>query len=235
MTHLRSTLSIDRLSVADGQGNIYRELYRGFEYVMISAVPGDVAEFGTSSGRTALTLAKAMADLGKRYGPSDHAHAIGHRRLHLFDSFEGFPAAIDPIDKAAPQIASGAWGAGVAKDAPPALLREMCETQLPADDILIYEGWYKDTMPKLDSGIRFAMVHIDCDLYESTMDVLDRLFTIDAFADGCAIFFDDWYCNRGSPDFGEQRAWAECIARHRPRFTDWGGYATVGRKFLIHR
>jgi hypothetical protein len=43
------------------------------------------------------------------------------------------------------------------------------------------------------------------------------------------------FCNRGSPDFGEQKAWADCIAKHRPRFTDWGAYATMGRRFIIHR
>jgi hypothetical protein len=235
VTHPRSLPSIDNLNPQLGADDIYRELYRGFEYVMISAVQGHVAEFGTSSGRTALTLAKAMADYGDRYGASDVAHGIGERRLYLFDSFEGFPAANHPADIAAPHVASGAWGPGVAKDAPPSLLMEMCRTHLPALRIDIRVGWYKDTMPQLDSSIRFAMVHIDCDLYESTLDVLDRLFTLDAFSDGCAIYFDDWYCNRGSQEFGEQRAWRECVAKHRPRYTDWGAYATVGRRFILHR
>lgn len=234
MSHPRSVNSIDRLSPQDGQDDIYRELYRGFEYVMISAVAGDVAEFGTSSGRTAMVLAKAMADLGGRYGPSDEAHGIGLRKLYLFDSFEGFPAAINLVDVKAPQIMSGAWAPGVAKDAPPALLREMCATHLDPSRIDIREGWYKDTMPALEPGVRFAMIHIDCDFYESTMDVLDRLFMLNAFSDGCAVYFDDWYCNRGSPEFGEQKAWADCVAKYRPRFTDWGPYATVGRRFIIH-
>jgi len=235
VSHPRSLLSIDSLNVQQGADDIYRELYRGFEYVMISAVPGDVAEFGTSSGRTAMVLAKAMANFGDRYGSSDIAHGIGLRKLYLFDSFEGFPAASDPIDKAAPQISSGAWGPGVAKDAPPALLLEMCATHLDPARIVIREGWYRDTMPTLEVGPKFAMVHIDCDFYESTMDVLDRLFANDAFSDGCAVYFDDWYCNRGSPDFGEQKAWADCVVKYRPRFTDWGPYATVGRRFIIHK
>jgi hypothetical protein len=233
--HPRSLPGIDRLSVNDGMDDIYRELYRGFEYVMVSAVDGNVAEFGTSSGRTAMTLAKAMADIGERYAPSDPAHGIGPRKLYLFDSFEGFPVATNAIDSGAPQVMSGAWGPGVAKDASPAVLREMCEAFLDKSRIVISEGWYRDTMPNLPAGTKFALVHIDCDFYESTMDVLERLFAIDAFADGCAIYFDDWYTNKGSPDFGEQRAWADCVAKYRPRFTDWGAYATVGRRFLIHR
>ena len=63
MSHFRSSPSIDRLSVWDGLSDIYRELYRGVEYAYVAAVAGDVAEFGTSSGKTAMTLAKAMAEL----------------------------------------------------------------------------------------------------------------------------------------------------------------------------
>jgi hypothetical protein len=60
-------------------------------------------------------------------------------------------------------------------------------------------------------------------------------FQIGAFANGCALYFDDWYCNRGSPDFGEQRAWAECVAKYQPRYADWVPYATMGRRLIIHR
>lgn len=235
MSHPRSVPSIDALTPRLGTDDIYRELYRGFEYVMISAVEGHVAEFGTYSGRTAMVLAKAMADYGNHYVASDREHGIGERKLFLFDSFEGLPAATDPIDKAAPHLTSGVWGAGVAKDISPSVLLEMCATYLDRSRVDIREGWYSDTMPKLEPGLRFAFVHVDCDLYESTMDVLDRLFANDAFSDGAAIYFDDWYCNRGKPDFGEQRAWADCVAKYRPRFTDWGPYATVGRRFIIHR
>lgn len=234
-SHRRSTPAIDQLSTQDGTDDIYRALYRGMEYIIVSAIKGHVAEFGTSSGRTAMTLAKGLADYGNKYIVSEEAHEIGLRKLLLFDGFEGFPAAIHPIDQASPHIACGIWGPGVTKDASAAILREMCESHLPSDRIEIREGWYRETMPTLHAGLELAFVHIDCDFYESTMDVLDRLFTIDALSDGCAIYFDDWYCNRGSPNFGEQRAWADCVAKYRPRFTDWGPYATVGHRFLIHK
>lgn len=45
-------------------------------------------------------------------------------------------------------------------------------------------------MAKVAVSLKLASVHVDCDFYESMMLVLDRLFTIDAFADGCAIYFD---------------------------------------------
>jgi hypothetical protein len=226
---------IDRLSPGAGKDDIDRELYRGIEYVTTAGVAGNVAEFGTFSGRTATVLAKGMADYCNLYAASEKAHGIEQRRLFLFDSFEGLPAASNPIDQRAPQIASGIWGPGVAKDASPDALLEMCAAYLDHSRIDIRAGWYRDTMPALDPSTRFALVHVDCDFYESTMDVLDRLFANDAFAAGCAIYFDDWYCNLGSPDFGEQKAWADCVAKYQPRFSDWGAYATVGRRFIIHR
>lgn len=236
MTHPRSLPAIDRLHAdVDGPSDLYRELYRGIEYVVATAVDGHVAEFGTSTGRTAMVLAKGIADYTHKYVVSEEAHRIGTRKLMLFDSFEGFPNALHPIDQAAPHIACGIWGAGVMKDANAAILREMCEVHLPTDRVEIVEGWYSETLVKLAPGTKFSMIHIDCDFYASTLAVLERLFEIDAFSDGCAIFFDDWYCNRGSPKFGEQRAWADIVAKYRPQFTDWGAYATVGRRFIIHR
>ncbi len=222
MTHPRSLPAIDNLTSQDGADEIYRALHRGVEYAIVAAVDGHIAEFGTSSGRTAMTLAKAMADYGNMYVFSERAHNIVQRKLLLFDGFEGFPEALHPIDQAAPHIVSGVWGPGVTKDAPPETLLEMCATFFDKNRVEIHSGWYRDTMPKINPGLKLAFVHIDCDFYASTMDVLDRLFTIGAFSDGCAVYFDDWYCNRGSPDFGEQRAWADCVAKYRPRCTDWG-------------
>ncbi len=80
----------------------------------------------------------------------------------------------------------------------------------------------------------FALVSIDCDLYESTASVLEHLLGKKTYSDGYAGFFDDWYCNRGSPEFGKQRAWAEYTARYKIRFADWGPYLVVGRKFILY-
>ena len=90
-------------------------------------------------------------------------------------------------------------------------------------------------MPTLDRSLKFSLLHVDCDLYEGTRTVLEHMFSTHALSDGCAILFDDWHCNRGSPQFGEQRAWAECVARYGVSFTDWGPYGAVGHTFIVHR
>jgi hypothetical protein len=78
------------------------------------------------------------------------------------------------------------------------------------------------------------MVHLDCDLYSSTVEVLDHLFTRGHVAEGAVLFFDDWNCNRSSPQFGQRRAWRETCEKHRVEYSDGGDYAVLGHKFLVH-
>ena len=93
-------------------------------------------------------------------------------------------------------------------------------------------GFFNQSMIEIPATTRFAFVHMDCDYYESTIQVLLYLRTFKMFSDGCALYFDDWYCNRGSPKFGQQAAWNK--DRHNFNYTDWGPYGIVGHRFIIH-
>ena len=53
---------------------------------------------------------------------------------------------------------------------------------------------------------------IDCDLYESTVPVLD--FLTDLVGQGTVLIFHDWFRFKGRPDCGEQRACREWLARN---------------------
>ncbi|MGH8643560.1 MAG: TylF/MycF/NovP-related O-methyltransferase, partial [Gammaproteobacteria bacterium] len=80
-----------------------------------------------------------------------------------------------------------------------------------------------------------ALVHIDCDLYQSTVEVLWSLYRMDVFQDGCVLMFDDWNCNKASLNYGERRAFREFIEgqerfAHSPFFT----YGFNGAAFFLH-
>ena len=62
---------------------------------------------------------------------------------------------------------------------------------------------------------RAALIMIDCDLYESTVPVLD--FITDLVGQGTIIIVQDWFRFKGDPRRGEQRACAEWLARN-PQF-----------------
>jgi hypothetical protein len=204
-----------------------RDLSKGIVYTYMSEVEGDIAEFGCFWGVSAKVLAENIAQFDRGQ----------ERKLWLFDSFKGLPDATLPPDTESPHVKSGAWTWKVSGDAnvpTPSSLLQGCAAHLPVSRLRVVPGWYKDTLDSIPTNTKFALVHIDCDLYESTYQVLDHLLGNDMLSDGCVLFFDDWYCNRGNPQYGEQRAWEVMVSEHCPSFTDWGPYGTVGRKFIVH-
>ena len=65
--------------------------------------------------------------------------------------------------------------------------------------VKIIPGWYSEvlnenTKKKLQIK-KAAIVYVDCDLYESTVPVLD--FITDYPVDGSILIFDDWNSFRG--------------------------------------
>lgn len=82
---------------------------------------------------------------------------------------------------------------------------------------VIVEGLYSDSLNqtvKEKHGLRrAAIIHVDCDLYSSTKEVLH--FVEDLIQSGAILIFDDWRAFQatvGAEDieqFGEQRAFQE--------------------------
>lgn len=105
------------------------------------------------------------------------------------------------------------------------------------DRVTIVEGFYEstiaDTKPR-DMGLESAsIVWIDCDLYSSTILVLD--FVTDLLKDGSVLVFDDWYCFRARPDRGEQQACSEWLSRN-PAITlvPYRTFHWAGQSFVVN-
>jgi hypothetical protein len=204
----------------------YREKYRALrlslDYVEEADVKGDLAEFGTMSGKTASVLSYALARLGSK------------RALLLFDSFKGLPEATSEVDRSSPHVQSGVWGANRCLDLSSSELRSVCEAYLPSGAVRIHEGWFSESLPKANLEAPLALVHVDCDMYQSTVDVLEFLFSNGKVAEGGVLLFDDWNTNRADPKFGERRAWSECVERYGVSCSDWGAYGWSGQRFIVH-
>jgi hypothetical protein len=197
-------------------------LVSAVEYVVFATVLGDIAEFGVQTGRTSRAISAAMK------------MARANKHLHLFDSFEGLPASTDKADIENAHVKEGAWEKGALVAISPAELRKICGKYIANDSIHIYEGWFCNTLKNLPKGVGFSMVHIDCDLYSSALDVLDYLFKTGAINKGAIILFDDWQCNQASNDHGERKAWREVTAKYRVEVENIGSYGWAGQKFLVH-
>lgn len=214
--------------------DVYKEIAKSVAYVFIASVEGDFAEFGTCSGYSSSLIAHTIDYYSKHLSSHEQMHAMKPRELCLFDSFQGFPASTKDEDLNSPHVASGAWGEGTAKGLSADQLKHLCSQFLAPERINLYEGWYKDTLANIETGRRFGFVHLDCDLYESTYDVLYHLLSNNLLTEGAKLLFDNWYCNKASKDFGEQKAWADISKLFEIEYTNIGMYACVGHKMIIH-
>jgi hypothetical protein len=210
-------------ALSDGVAAVY-----GFD------VEGHIAEFGTMTGATARGLARAVASCNTHMAHAVQVYGQARRELHLFDSFTGLPATDNPIDANSPHVMDGVWAAGTCRGLTAEQLRAEVTAHLPDDQVQIFPGWFADTVPALPAETRYALIHIDGDLYVSAMDVLVGLFSRGLVARGAYIYFDDWSCNRADPEMGERRAWRECVERFGIVASDQGPYSIFARRFTVH-
>jgi hypothetical protein len=110
--------------------------------VLKDGVPGDFAEIGVYKGNTARILAQAAR--------------IGGRRLFLFDTFSGFDAA----DQTGVDRPSGSF-----TDTSLEAVRDFVGTQ----SVEFVAGRFPDSLSNVEISERFAIVHLDCDLYQPTI------------------------------------------------------------------
>ena len=214
---------------------IFEALSQGVLYVCNNAVEGDIAEFGTASGFSSFTIARALAIYQRTYANNLSRQGLPTRKaLHLFDSFQGLPKPDHAVDLASPYVQSGRWKQGTFAGLTQPELQALCASVYDQDRIFLVPGWYSQSLAGIASQARFAMLHVDCDLYSSTSEVLQHLFAHRHVAEGAVVFFDDWNCNRSSPQMGQRRAWREAVERFKIEYSDGGDYAVLGHKFIVH-
>jgi hypothetical protein len=121
----------------------------------------------------------------------NHMASHTHRPVHGFDSFEGLPEA---------------WRTGFLEGA---FAQEL--PKVPAT-VTLHKGLFSDTLPQFlrDNPGPTALLHVDCDLYSSTVCVLEALTA--SIRTGTVIVFDEYFNYPGWKQH-EHRAWMEFVAR----------------------
>ncbi|MBO8240530.1 hypothetical protein HA152_07415 [Prochlorococcus marinus XMU1412] len=216
--------------IDDHHLSISRELAKAVSYTYMMGVKGDIAEFGTMTGYSAVALATAVNLRDFEYRNDKR----GNKNLHFFDSFEGLPEATNDIDKNSPHVLDGIWSKGTCKGLSKKEFENQICKYISRKKFFVYKGWFKDTVSLINDESCFSLVHIDGDLYESAIDVLDPLFKRKIISKGAIILFDDWNCNASNPNLGEKRAFREIIDKYDVEYTDEGGYSASAHKFIIH-
>jgi len=175
---------------------------RAFAYLHHNAIAGDVVELGVHRGESLATLAKLAQG----------------REVYGVDSFQGLP---EPSERDSGQFKGGQFKAGV--DQVRAYL-----TAQGAGRASLVEGFFADC-PKFAEPV--ALVHLDCDLYQSALDGLALVDPVD----GAVVLIDDWYCHRARPDMGVRRGWTEWL-RETGRSASWfDRYGWHGSAWVVHR
>jgi O-methyltransferase len=126
-------------------------------------------------------------------------------RLHiLFDSFEGLPPAKDIDGRAALDYQND-------KTSPvyfdncraESSFAEKAMKMSAARDFRLVQGWFSETLPRFASPEPIALLRLDADWYESTMDALNSIYP--QIMPGGLIIIDDYYawdgCARAVHDY----------------------------------
>ncbi|MBC8147445.1 MAG: hypothetical protein H8E98_05615 [Bacteroidetes bacterium] len=100
---------------------------------------------------------------------------------------------------------------------------------LDNNDIDVIAGEFKDTLNdslvKKLKDKKIGIVHIDCDIYSSTLSVLDFMVKNGLFCEGQILIYDDWGCYLMNRDtisdeymLGEARAHKEIVDKYKLDF-----------------
>jgi hypothetical protein len=176
------------------------------EEVIAKGVPGDLIETGVWRGGATIFM-RAML---KAYGVTD-------RCVWVADSFEGLPP---PDAGKYPHDA----GDSLYQERELAVSVEQVKANferygLLDDQVRFLKGWFRDTLP--DAPIeRLAVLRLDGDMYQSTMDTLVNLYP--KLSEGGYVIVDDYgaipACRQAVSDYRSANAITEEI-----RNIDWTG------------
>lgn len=175
------------------------------ETVLTEGIPGDLIETGVWRGGTCIFMRGVLA-----------AHGVTDRKVYVADSFAGLPkpdAAKFPADKGDRHYLKPYL----------AVSREQVEANfrrfgLLDDQVVFLQGWFKDTLPTLDQE-KLAVMRLDGDMYESTMDGFNNLYHKLSVGGFCII--DDYGlagCRQAVDEFRQEMGITAPLER-----VDWTG------------
>ncbi|WP_417509059.1 TylF/MycF/NovP-related O-methyltransferase [Methylophaga sp.] len=203
-------------------------LSKAFEFIYKSETNGEYFEFGVYQGVSLARAIKANVNWQNKTKRSHVNHFFG------FDSFEGLPV----FEKDDHLAGYGVFQEGQFNDTSVDLVREKITVEgLSLKNVALFPGLFSDslssseTLDKLGESVA-AIAHIDCDLYSSAQDCLK--FLDGRLVDGAVVLFDDWFCYRGRPDRGVNKAFADWLSGSRYTATEYFNYSWAGKAFILN-
>ncbi len=180
---------------------------------------GDYLEFGVYKGKAFIKAYKLAQKLG-----------LNHMNFYAFDSFLGLPAVGDEESNRLKEQDCYCSENEFRKN--------LQEKGVNTDKVFIIPGFYDDSLTiELKNQLnikRAAIVWVDCDIYKSTVPVLD--FITDYVTTGSFIAFDDWFLFGADPHAGEIRAVREWLEKNKQITLEYyRDFGMTGRIFLVQK
>lgn len=145
------------------------------ERAIQNGIPGDFIETGVWRGGACVMLRAVCEAYGER-----------NRKVICADSFEGLPPP-NP-DEYPADTGDKHHTVKILAVSMDDVKNAFTAYDLLDDQVEFLKGWFKDTLPSLDRS--FALVRLDGDMYESTIQGLDSLY--DRLSPGGFLIVDDY-------------------------------------------
>jgi len=182
---------------------------------------GDYYEFGIFKGYTFWFAQQAAQRLG-----------LKNMRFLGFDSFAGLPK-VEGRD----ETEHGEFYEGQYSCTNEAVVTNLSASGVDWERTFLIEGLFEQSLneqTKKEYGMnQISVALIDCDLYSSTVEVLD--FIKDMHLDKAILLFDDWNCFDGDDERGQRKAFKDFLKNNKQfraeEFIAFGGY---GQTFIIN-
>jgi O-methyltransferase len=153
-------------------------------------IDGDILEAGLWRGGASIFIKKMMDIVGL------------NNQLYCADSFEGMPKPklktdLDSLNGDYSKI--DFYTVGLEK-----VIENFKNFNALDSQVHFVKGWFSETMPLLREKIKkISLLRVDCDLYESTLDVLVNMY--DKVSEGGFVYIDDYYgwegCRKAVDEF----------------------------------
>lgn len=186
-------------------------------YVCSQQVEGDYLEFGVFRGWKFVEAYRSFVKAIDRWGKAFNTDVETQKkkmRFFAFDSFCGLPK-VSGIDENA-GFHEGRYNCSQEK-----FLEYLKESKTPPpyvdlSRVVIVPGFFEETLTddlKKKHNMKSAsVILIDCDLYSSTIPVLN--FITDLLVNGTILIIDEWYHFKSNPSAGQQQAVNEWLQRN---------------------
>lgn len=168
-------------------------------------VPGDFMETGVWRGGACIMMRAVL-----------HAYGIFDRRVVAADSFAGFPTPSQAPDLEFPFHAHKEFAVSL-EDVKAAFARY----GLLDEQVVFLQGLFKDTLPGAPVNV-LAVLRLDGDMYESTMDGLVNLYH--KLSPGGSLIADDYYLFESQRQAVDEFRAAHGIADPIIQIDHFGGY-----------